>query len=153
MYPIQLNMSDKTVVIVGGGRIALRKFQTLVTANVGRLIVVSPKIATQFYDLATKTTELRLKMYDVTDIEGAHLIIIATDNPTVNDQVRRDAQPHQWVNHTGDKTQSDFYNMSTFAVDDVWVSVHSNGDDVSRVKRCAQQFDALLNGESKGAER
>ena len=41
MYPIQLNLADKQVVIIGGGKIAYRKYQQLVNEDIISLTIIS----------------------------------------------------------------------------------------------------------------
>ncbi|WP_457826256.1 NAD(P)-dependent oxidoreductase, partial [Staphylococcus aureus] len=47
MYPVQLNLKDRHVVIIGGGKIAWRKFSKLVTEPC-TIDVVSPEFHEAF---------------------------------------------------------------------------------------------------------
>lgn len=152
MYPIQLNLSHKCVAIIGGGRIALRKFNKLQAYDVGRVIVISPHIDKGFYEHCSTRTEFRQKAYEAEDIKDADLIFIATNDVDVNNQVAQDAMPHQWVNHTGDRTQSDFYNMATTTCHDVQISMHSDGQNAPLVKQRIAQFRAMCNEINEGED-
>ncbi|QLK86753.1 bifunctional precorrin-2 dehydrogenase/sirohydrochlorin ferrochelatase [Staphylococcus sp. 17KM0847] len=144
MYPVQLNLQDKHVVIVGGGKIAWRKFKVLVREGC-RIDIVSPKFHEKFLEETwPNTVRLLQKEYESSDIESAALIIVATNNATVNDQVTQDATPSQWVNHTGDKQQSDFFNMLTVVHDDVTVSVGSAGQSIRKTQQYTAKIKAFL---------
>lgn len=48
MYPIQLDLSKKHAVLVGGGRIGYRKFKQLAKANCGDVTVISKSFCQNF---------------------------------------------------------------------------------------------------------
>lgn len=144
MYPIQLNLTRKTVVIVGGGNIAWRKF-TKLKDEAKQIKVVSPTFNDAFLN-ETWGTHIQLiqKRYERGDLDGADLVIIATNDKVVNQQVRDDAKMTQWVNHTGDRTQSDFYNSLDFEHQGVKVSISSEGHSIQQTKIYAAKIKAFL---------
>lgn len=144
MYPIQLNLCNKHVVIVGGGKIAWRKFRGLID-EACRIDVISP----QFHEGFTSTqwpATIRLlqKEYETGDIAEADLIIIATDRADVNDRVVHDATDRQWVNHTGDRHQSDFFNTLNVRHDDMTISISSSGQSIRKTQAYARKIKAYL---------
>lgn len=144
MYPIQLNLCKKHVVIVGGGKIAWRKFQALVHEGC-TIDVVSPEFHESFMETQwPETVRLMQKPYVAKDIETAALVIVATDDQDVNDRVVRDARDTQWVNHTGDRAQSDFFNMLTIKHDDMMISVGSSGQSIRKTQAYAKKLKAYL---------
>ncbi|ATH59343.1 MULTISPECIES: precorrin-2 dehydrogenase/sirohydrochlorin ferrochelatase family protein [Staphylococcus] len=152
MYPIQLNLADKQVVIIGGGKIAYRKFQQLVNEDIISLTIISKTFLPEFFETEHPNLKLITKTYDSKDIKKADMIIIATNDTSVNNQVKKDALPHQLVNHTGDKTQSDFYNMPEIQYHDLKILFRSNGTDYNKVKKVShavQQFLAEVYEEDK----
>ncbi|UXU55406.1 bifunctional precorrin-2 dehydrogenase/sirohydrochlorin ferrochelatase [Staphylococcus agnetis] len=144
MYPIQLNLAGKHVVIVGGGKIAWRKFSKLVTEPCS-IDIVSPKFHDAF-EMLQPSERLRLirEPYHKAHLKHADLIIIATNDPQTNNQVALDALPSQWINHTGDQTQSDFFNMLTIEHQDLIIGVSSNGQNIERTKRYAAKIKTFL---------
>ncbi|WP_281191106.1 NAD(P)-dependent oxidoreductase [Staphylococcus schleiferi] len=84
------------------------------------------------------------KTYDSKDIADANLIIIATNDAKVNQQVRDDARPEQWVNHTGDRRQSDFYNSFDFVHNEMTISVSSEGQSIQRTQAYGAKIKAYL---------
>ncbi|MCS4486134.1 precorrin-2 dehydrogenase/sirohydrochlorin ferrochelatase family protein [Staphylococcus americanisciuri] len=144
MYPIQLNLCNKHVVIVGGGKIAWRKFQALIHEGC-TIDVVSLEFHEGFSTTAwPATVRLLQKAYEAADIEAATLVIVATDDAAVNDRVARDARETQWVNHTGDREQSDFFNMLTINCDDMMISVGSSGQSIHKTQAYAKKIKAYL---------
>lgn len=51
MYPIQLNLSDKRVVVIGAGKVAYRKVQQLIKEDIQSLVIISKKFLPEFLKL------------------------------------------------------------------------------------------------------
>ncbi|ARJ50553.1 precorrin-2 dehydrogenase/sirohydrochlorin ferrochelatase family protein [Staphylococcus lutrae] len=144
MYTVQLKLAHRKVVIIGGGKIAWRKFEKL-KDEAGSLKVVSPEFEPAF----TRTQwgdhiQLIQKRYETSDIADADLIVIATNDQVVNQHVRDAATSKQWVNHTGDRTQSDFYNSLDIEHQGIKVSLSSDGQAIHQVKDYAAKIKAFL---------
>ncbi|MBI5974341.1 precorrin-2 dehydrogenase/sirohydrochlorin ferrochelatase family protein [Staphylococcus canis] len=144
MYPIQLNLKRKHIVIVGGGKIAWRKLQKLKGEDC-TIDIVSPTFDSLFLNADLPAhIQCFSKQYEAKDIALADLIIIATNDKDVNDRVRLDAKRHQWVNHTGDRSQSDFFNMKTVAFDGVTFNISSDGESIQKTQYYAEKLEAFL---------
>ncbi|HEY3309419.1 MAG TPA: bifunctional precorrin-2 dehydrogenase/sirohydrochlorin ferrochelatase [Desulfuromonadaceae bacterium] len=90
--PLQINLHGKKVVIAGGGRVAARKMQMLLkTDAIIRIIapILDKEIATLSASGAIST---RIGEYCAADLEGAFLVVAATDDSTVNSRVAADAR-------------------------------------------------------------
>jgi precorrin-2 dehydrogenase / sirohydrochlorin ferrochelatase len=89
---LNVRMHGKLVVIFGGGSVALRKLRTLVTAGAS-VRVVAPVICPEIAALKDSgSITARVGSYTVSDLDGAFLVIAATDNAQVNRQVCADAR-------------------------------------------------------------
>jgi len=93
LYPIFLNLAGTLSVVIGGGRVALRKVQGLAQAG-ARVRVVAPEFLPDLHHLeaALETVELRAKEYEPQDLDGAVLVFAATNNPQVNQAVAAEAK-------------------------------------------------------------
>lgn len=98
-YPVMLNLEERLVLVVGGGRVALRKVRGLLEA--GALVrLVSPELCR---DLAPLTDHQNLEWlergYETLDLEGCWLAVAATDDREVNQRIGREAhRAGVWVN-------------------------------------------------------
>jgi precorrin-2 dehydrogenase/sirohydrochlorin ferrochelatase len=88
MYPILLDVSDKRIVIVGGGEVGLRKAVKLVEAGAAEITVVSPTFVGGFPAQVRKIAE----SFRPEHLAGATLVIAATDSPQVNAAVVEEAR-------------------------------------------------------------
>jgi siroheme synthase-like protein len=83
-----LDVTDRLVVIVGGGAVAVRKIKTLLEAGATRVRVVAPS----FHEQLPIGTERVQEDYQARHLDGSGLVYAATDSAEVNDQVVRDAR-------------------------------------------------------------
>lgn len=91
-YPIQLNLQGRRCVVIGGGRVAERKVAGLMEA--GAVVrVIAPQATEKLRHWADSgTLHWQQSVYQEDCLDGAFLVVAATDNREVNVQITRDAQ-------------------------------------------------------------
>jgi uroporphyrin-III C-methyltransferase/precorrin-2 dehydrogenase/sirohydrochlorin ferrochelatase len=90
--PLFHNLKGRTVLLVGGGEVALRKGRLLADAG-AVLRVVAPQIDAQLLSMAAVSHgQGELRGYQETDLAGVCLVIAATDDQALNAQVSQHAQ-------------------------------------------------------------
>jgi precorrin-2 dehydrogenase/sirohydrochlorin ferrochelatase len=95
-YPVFLNLDDVLVLVVGGGRIGARKAQGLHGGGANVRLV-----ATQISDHVDRSimTEVHEKPFDEGDLDGVRLVVTATGDFDVDQQVSNAARAHGiWTN-------------------------------------------------------
>ena len=98
-YPILLDVSDKRIVIVGGGSVALRKAAKLIEAGAADITVVSPAFTEGFPASVRRVVE----SYRPEHLAGARLVFAATDSAQVNQSIVAEAQRLGiWVSQADD---------------------------------------------------
>jgi precorrin-2 dehydrogenase/sirohydrochlorin ferrochelatase len=88
-YPINLNLNGKKVLIVGGGKVALRKFKRLLLTK-AQIIIVSPEFNPGFKTYITHDLEqcrFIKRKFEEKDLIGQFLIFAATDNSKLNQRI------------------------------------------------------------------
>ncbi|MEO7397078.1 MAG: bifunctional precorrin-2 dehydrogenase/sirohydrochlorin ferrochelatase [Ilumatobacteraceae bacterium] len=104
-YPVFLDLEGVDVLVVGGGRVALRKAVGLAEAGAS-VTVVAPELVEEF-DLVSKRIERR--PYRAGEAASYRLVITATNDPAVNAQVAADATAANiWVNSADDPANCSF---------------------------------------------
>jgi precorrin-2 dehydrogenase/sirohydrochlorin ferrochelatase len=87
-YPVFLNLQDKLVLVVGAGKVALRKTQGLVEAG-ARVKVIAPDCDPDFKRLPV---EVVCRKFRKADLKGAVLAFTATDDRNVNRAAAQEAK-------------------------------------------------------------
>ncbi|MCB1753033.1 MAG: uroporphyrinogen-III C-methyltransferase [Gammaproteobacteria bacterium] len=89
--PLFLNIRDKPCLVVGGGEVAARKVSLLRKAGAS-VTLVSPELCPELLALAASGEILHTaRPYEQQDLHGVRLVIAATDNAGVNQQVSEQA--------------------------------------------------------------
>jgi siroheme synthase-like protein len=140
--PILLDLTDRHVVIIGGGAVAARKAAVLDPSV--RVTVIAKKIAGDF----APTVAVKIKPYDPTDLANADLVFAATDSPDVNDAVVSDCRAQKiWCNRVDDggDLPGDFTASARFDRGPVTVTVNAGSAALSVAIRdkIAAHFDPV----------
>ncbi len=108
-YPIFLSLSGKRCVVIGGGEVALRKVKALLEYE-AKVEVISPDFCPELGQMTEKETiHLSQRSYNSGDLQGAFIVIAATDNSEINRKVAEEARERGiLVNVVDDPEQSDF---------------------------------------------
>jgi siroheme synthase-like protein len=99
LYPVNLIVSGRPVLVVGGGRVAAQKVRGLVKAGAA-VTVVAPEVDDEVRDQAVTVDQRPYRRGEVT---GYRLAVAATGDPAVNQQVYDDGEAAGvWVNSADD---------------------------------------------------
>jgi precorrin-2 dehydrogenase/sirohydrochlorin ferrochelatase len=86
-FPVSLLLEGRSCLVVGGGKVALRKVLLLLDAK-AEVSVVSPRAREELADLAAAGTIRHLERdFADDDVEGAFLVFAATDDKLVNRRI------------------------------------------------------------------
>lgn len=83
-YPIFLDLKDRPVLVVGAGRIALRKTKALLECG-ARVTVVAPEWESEFEELSV--VRLVRRHFRATDLSGFMLVFAATNDRLTNHRI------------------------------------------------------------------
>lgn len=90
-YPAMLNLKNKRCVVIGGGKVALRKTRSLLAAGAA-VTVIAPVADAALRALAAEgKITLALRAYRTGDVDGALVTVAATDDAALNRQVAKEA--------------------------------------------------------------
>lgn len=87
-FPMFLNISGRKCLVVGGGKVALRKVLVLLDFD-ARVTVVARKISDEIRNLPVDVCE---RVYAEEDIKACALVVAATDDANVNHKVAETAK-------------------------------------------------------------
>ena len=141
-YPIVLDLTGVHVVVVGGGRVALRKIQGLLAAHAD-VTVVAPSTVDEIGELPVRVVA---RAYETGDLAGARLVITATDDPAVNAAVAADAADRGiWVNSADDPANCTFTLPAIARSGPVTVAVSTGGASPALASHLRGEIEAWLN--------
>lgn len=146
LYPLALKLMNKRVLIVGAGKVALRKLTGL--QDTGALVtVVSPEILPEIKKM-TQITFIE-RPFQANDVKGFHIIYAATNQPAVNDEVAKSIEEWQWFDDTAKPEASSFYTPAVVREDGLVVAISTENKDSVRAKAIKQKIKDFLLGSIK----
>ena len=151
LFPIFLKLDQIETLLVGGGKVALEKFQALITNDErSNLTVVAREIVPEFEQLLVNYPHIRLHIrpFETQDIENKQLVIAATNNVELNDELRELTLLHNILFNAADKPDlCDFYLGSIVTKGDLKVAISTNGKSPTIAKRVKEMLNDLLPDE------
>jgi precorrin-2 dehydrogenase/sirohydrochlorin ferrochelatase len=144
LFSIELNLEGRNVLVVGGGRIALRKVKTLIPTG-AHITVIAPQFDPEFEMLkADEPSSITLKQrpYEPLDLRCVFMVFICTDQPAVNAQVSNDARARRiLVNNACDYLDGDFIVPARMDFgENIAVTVSTQGRAPSLAKKLKQKI-------------
>ena len=105
-FPMFIDLSDKNIVVVGGGNIATRRVKTLLSFT-RNIRVIAPKVTMEMMELGEAGyVELITRPVKRTDFAMAYMVIAATNDRKLNDEIHRICrQEGVYVNVASDRGQ------------------------------------------------
>lgn len=145
-FPLFINLEDKKVVVVGGGTIGSRRIKALLHFS-ARIYVIAPDLNDELKELVNSgQIRWKSKEYQPRDVEGAYLVLAATDNRQVNRKVGMEGrQQGALVNVCDRKEECDFYFPGIAEMEQVVVGVSASGMDHGLAKAITERIQNLLS--------
>jgi siroheme synthase-like protein len=147
-YPIFLGISGKKCVVVGGGEIALRKVRALIEHE-AELKVISPELCLELAQMAEKGVIMVLqRSYNDGDLEGAFMVIAATDDGKINGKVAREARERGiLVNVVDGPEQSTFIAPSYLRRGGLAIAVSTDGKSPALARKIRTKLEKDFGAE------
>jgi siroheme synthase-like protein len=124
LYPVNLIVTGRRCVVVGGGTIAARKVEGLVAA--GAVVEVIATVVGE--EIRASGVPWQQRPYRRGDLDGAWLAIVATDDPAANRQVFEDGEASGvWVNAADDPASCAFILPAVVRQGPLMVTVSTSG--------------------------
>jgi siroheme synthase-like protein len=144
-YPIALDLNGKPCLLVGGGVVADGKLDALLDSG-ARITVVSPEVLPRIDTLAAECrVTLHRRRYRSTDLNGAFIVIAATDDRAVNAEVAADARAAGvLVNAVDDIPNCDFFAVSVVRRGDLQLAISTAGRSPAFARWMREYLDASL---------
>ncbi len=139
-YPVQLDVVDRPVLVVGGGKVATHKISGLLQSGAA-VTVVAPEIHPAIEELGV--ARILRRPYERGEAASYRLVITCTDDPEVNDRVFRDAEAAGvWANSADDPKNCSFILPAVARRGDLAVTISTGGRSPALATWLRRRFEA-----------
>ncbi|MCI0660893.1 MAG: bifunctional precorrin-2 dehydrogenase/sirohydrochlorin ferrochelatase [Acidobacteria bacterium] len=147
-YPVYLDLQQRTVLVVGGGAIAEGKALQLVDAG-ARVRVVSPSLTAKLSEMAERgMIDRREGRFTEADLNGVALVICATNEKEVNEEVSRlSAGRGLLCNVVDQPALCNFITPALVSRGELQISISTGGGSPSLTQRVKREIGELIGEE------
>ena len=153
--PVFVDLTDRTCLVVGGGTVAAGKVKVLLEAG-ARVVVVAPRIGADVAELASArgaSLEILRREYRPEDLpEGTALVFAATDDPDVQEAVRRDAGVRGvWMNAVDEPARCGFIMPAVLRRGRIAVAIGTGGSSPALARHLRDRLENWIGPEFEAA--
>jgi precorrin-2 dehydrogenase/sirohydrochlorin ferrochelatase len=153
-YPLLLDLKNRAVLVVGGGLVAERKVESLVEAGAS-VTVVAPEVTPALSGLSgSKSIRILKRKFEENDLEGALLVITATDDPRVQEQVAEEARKRNILVNTVDQPRlCDFIVPAVVRRGDILLTISTSGKSPALAAALRGKAEKVITEDAARAAR
>ncbi|KEI00915.1 precorrin-2 dehydrogenase/sirohydrochlorin ferrochelatase family protein [Clostridium botulinum] len=143
-YPLMLDIRNRNVVVVGGGKVAFRKTKKLLEFG-ANVILISPQLINEFNDLKKiylSKLNIIIDCYNDSYIKNSYLVIGATSNKSINKKISVCCKEKNILcNIVDDINSSDFIVPSSVKRGDLVISISTMGKSPMLAAKIKQEIE------------
>jgi siroheme synthase-like protein len=151
LFPVFLKLEELSLLIVGGGKVALEKLNAVLSnAPATKIKIVAKAVSEALAAEAALHGNIELieKPYDRTDLEEADLVIVAVNDIPVATQIKTDARRAGKLVNVADKPElCDFYLSSVVRKGNLKIAISTNGKSPTIAKRLKEEISSMIPDE------
>ena len=136
-FPVSIDLNNKNVLIIGAGKIALRKVETLMSYNCNILVITKDILEEKFLELE-KNNKIKIfknQEFEEKFLENIFLVIAATDNEVLNKNISQLCiNKNILVNNITSKDDMNVRFASIYEKDDIQIAISANGNPKKAVE-------------------
>jgi precorrin-2 dehydrogenase/sirohydrochlorin ferrochelatase len=148
LFPVFLKLTNRPVLVVGGGAIATSKIPALLEAG-ARVTVVAPQLSPELSNRVENREIIWLKKeFSADDLENKFLVVAATSLRELNGLVYRAADTRNILcNAVDDMEHCHFYYGSIVQRGDLQIAVSTNGKSPALAQRLRTELEQQFGPE------
>ncbi|ERT30536.1 MULTISPECIES: precorrin-2 dehydrogenase/sirohydrochlorin ferrochelatase family protein [Fusobacterium] len=130
-FPVSIDLNNKNILVIGAGKIALRKVETLMSYNCNILVITKDILEEKFLELEknNKIKILKNQEFEEKFLENFFLVIAATDNEVLNKNISQLCiNKNILVNNITSKDDMNVRFASIYEKDDIQIAISANGN-------------------------
>ena len=136
-FPVSIDLNNKNILVIGAGKIALRKVETLMSYNCNILIITKDILEEKFLELEknNKIKILKNQEFEEKFLENIFLVVVATDNEALNKDISQLCMSNNiLVNNITSKDDMNVRFASIYEKDDIQIAISANGNPKKAVE-------------------
>ncbi|MCG6169614.1 precorrin-2 dehydrogenase/sirohydrochlorin ferrochelatase family protein [Leptospira sanjuanensis] len=129
-YPAFLNLENKNVLLIGGGKVALEKLPHLLDAG-AKITLIALETCREVAQILEKHPEIKVEYRSVefSDLQGRALVFSATNDSDLNRRLSDYAHSWKiWINCADDPSNCDFYSAAVLDRGPLRVAISTEGN-------------------------
>jgi precorrin-2 dehydrogenase/sirohydrochlorin ferrochelatase len=147
-YPIMLDIDGKPCVVIGGGKVAQRKVESLLDCG-GVVTVIAPEMTDELRNLGQNGKIMMIfREYRTGDLKDFDLAYVATDNHQVNESCLKEARQEKVLLNVVDQpAMCDFIVPASIQRGDLTITVSTNGKSPMLSKKIREDLECIYGEE------
>jgi len=142
--PISINITNKKILIVGGGKVATHK-ATILNRFVNQVTAIAPEFTDEIRQLPFHFIK---KAYEPKDLAGFFLVYVCTENHALNRQIKDDAEALGILTSVcDDPLRCDFISPAIHKEGNITIAVGSNAQNVYQSVAIRNQIKELIEND------
>lgn len=136
-FPVSIDLNNKNILVIGAGKIALRKVETLMSYNCNILVITKDILEEKFLELekSNKIKILKNQEFEEKFLQDIFLVIAATDNEVLNKNISQLCiNKNILVNNITSKDDMNVRFASIYEKDDIQIAISANGNPKKAVE-------------------
>ena len=130
-FPVSIDLNNKNVLIIGAGKIALRKIETLLNYNCNITVITKEILEEKFLELE-KNNKIKIfknQEFEEKFLQDIFLVVVATDNEVLNKNISQLCMNKNiLVNNITSKNDMNVRFASIYEKDDIQIAISANGN-------------------------
>ena len=150
-FPVSIDLNNKNVLIIGAGKIALRKVETLLNYNCNIVVITKDIFEEKFLELE-KNNKIKIfknQEFEEKFLENIFLVVVATDNETLNKKISQLCMSKNiLVNNVTSKDDMNVRFASIYEKNDIQIAISGNANPKKAVEiknKIKNIFEKLKN--------
>ena len=130
-FPVSIDLNNKNILVIGAGKIALRKVETLMSYNCNILVITKDILEEKFLELEknNKIKILKNQEFEEKFLENIFLVVVATDNEVLNKDISQLCMSNNiLVNNITSKDDMNVRFASIYEKDDIQIAISASGN-------------------------
>ncbi|MEX6475274.1 ferrochelatase [Fusobacterium nucleatum] len=136
-FPVSIDLNNKNILVIGAGKIALRKVETLMSYNCNILVITKDILEEKFLELekSNKIKILKNQKFEEKFLQDIFLVIAATNNEVLNKNISQLCMNKNiLVNNITSKNDMNVRFASIYEKDDIQIAISANGNPKKAVE-------------------